>query len=1234
MAANVTIQLEAQNKTETAFKRVEQSIGKIDAEVQKLTGNNQKLRTQNSQLTKEALSASEKRRAEIRNLQNANRATISLNRAEIEGLRLKRRVQKASFDSFKRQLSEEQRLRKYHQRLVINSRRAEERAAERAARATREAARAAEANSSGLLDMASALTQVSSSLARVGDFGARQLAGFIQAGADIERRRSAFISLFKSTEKADEAITKLRKAAQDPGLTFQVAAKGAQLFGSLNISIDDSIHLMRGLANSAALSGTSVDQLSEGARQLFQALARGKLEQEDLNSLTERFGYISRYLRENYANTAEEINAKLKETGKTVFDLAKEITSLEHAPRASADTLANAFSNLDNAVQQAKQAIGTQIVPEVKVLTGVLTNLVNKFNDLPDPIKKATAALAALTVVGGKGAAGLIELGANIGIISVALKSAGGLAGAAAAASAAIATVGGALAVAAPYLIAATAAVGGLYVAYNLLTDPLKEVHETLDHRALINLSPARRVLRETGVEIRNATRASRRNVAELQREFDKATRAVEEYDKAIGKAFSAGRNIPVGERAALVEKLAQAEKELEAARNQATANLQETTFEIRGKALREELKLVEAAAAELQNLIAGSRTLPTDSPLAERGIRGASVELSAALSEAREQAITQLKEYENAIYNLKKELKSLTEAQEEALKKAVPETFEKNLKAVDAAFKALPKSVSDIDRRLAKVAAGDGPLAKVLKETQAITNEWKNLSKEVVKSQMAALREASRAAAEIRGVFDAGEAPSSEERGIHRSTENRERDRFESERNQGIAPIEVRERENLIVGEGFDRGKAFEYLRKYADKYLEASKSALDIQKEILDSAKELAKLRGESTPGITIKVPSVTEGFAGSDSVTDGIEEIGALAPDALPPPDFEEFKRQFTMPAKKIFARYSVLFKDLRDETVAAGRRFNKENKGDARSVFENIKARFKAAQERAIEIDRGRQDFAQDALREVYDRQQVGRDLGGIVSNAVSDIGAIPSNLLEIHQQQADRLREIEEKLADDISDIRQNSELSQRERIRRIADAEADAARRRKDLEQDVNRAKSQAYTDFIQNALRDLARLIAAEVRAAVIRRTVAIVEQSLAPTLSAAALTLGTGGTAGVGFAAAAGLQLLASSFHNPANDAAARHAGFRAAQAELRNSPRGFGATSAKDLIEHTTTGVREGLNATNSEASGDASGPREMAMTGTFNLNLGNGNFVRLVGESLIVEQERGTLPRFKV
>ena len=322
------------------------------------------------------------------------------------------------------------------------------------------------------LDFSFALESVARNLRSVGDFGARQLRTFVQSGIRLEQLESAFTSLFGSIDEARSAIAQLRIASQDPGLTFDVAARGAQRFSSLGLSIQESIHLMRGLANAASLSGTNLAQLDEGARQLFQAISRGKLEQEDLNSLTERFGTIARQVRQEYGKTAEDINNALQSQGKSIRDFALEITSLANAPRASANTLANAISNLNNAIEEVRAEIGTDLIPVVKDLTEFLTDLVRAWQSLDDRQQRMIIDLGILTTALSLLGSTVLTVAANIGVLNLAFGATGtGLIARVGAAAASISVLGVSLGT----LGIGVAGVGALTGAFFGLREELRE---------------------------------------------------------------------------------------------------------------------------------------------------------------------------------------------------------------------------------------------------------------------------------------------------------------------------------------------------------------------------------------------------------------------------------------------------------------------------------------------------------------------------------------------------------------------------------------------------------------------------------------------------------------------------------------------------------------------------------------------------------------------------------------
>ena len=280
-----------------------------------------------------------------------------------------------------------------------------------------------------MVDFGAALSGAADTLRRIGDFGARQLSEFIQAGANLESSVNAFSALYGSVEAAENAISLLRRAAQDPGLTFPVADRAARRFATLNIEIEDSVGIIRGFANAAALGGTSADQLDEGLRQVFQTIARGKIEQEDLNSITERFGTISRVVRAEYGANAEEINKSLKESNTSILEFIQNISSLRGVARADTDTLANSFSNLANAVTLARQEIGKELTPIVKPLVNALTDLVNQVQTLPGPLKLLAGLFTGATAVFGRFGSAALEVVSAVSLITIAFGGIGPLIG-------------------------------------------------------------------------------------------------------------------------------------------------------------------------------------------------------------------------------------------------------------------------------------------------------------------------------------------------------------------------------------------------------------------------------------------------------------------------------------------------------------------------------------------------------------------------------------------------------------------------------------------------------------------------------------------------------------------------------------------------------------------------------------------------------------------------------------
>ena len=253
-----------------------------------------------------------------------------------------------------------------------------------------------------VVDYAESMDRVAQALNRVRDFGVRQLTAFVQAAGRLEGVTQAFRSILGSAAQATDAVTQLRKAAQDPGLTFEVAAKATQRFLAFGVSLKDSIQITRNFANAAVVSGTSLAELDRGLQQLAKSIGAGKIEQEDLNSIVERFGPIAQNIRAEYGKTGEDVTNAINKAGQSIAQFALQVSSLDKQPKAAVDSLSNAVSNLQNAFNEFSTSIGNTLLPIVKNAISVLTELLKSFNELPESIKGTltNSALLATAIIG------------------------------------------------------------------------------------------------------------------------------------------------------------------------------------------------------------------------------------------------------------------------------------------------------------------------------------------------------------------------------------------------------------------------------------------------------------------------------------------------------------------------------------------------------------------------------------------------------------------------------------------------------------------------------------------------------------------------------------------------------------------------------------------------------------------------------------------------------------------
>ena len=234
-------------------------------------------------------------------------------------------------------------------------------------------------------------------LGAIGALGvARELFEFgseaVGAAVKVEGFRNSLTALHGSAAVAESVLADLQELAQLPGITFQGAVQGAVRLKTVGVEGQFALDILREFGNAAALGGSSAAEMGRAMVGLTQILSRGKLSQEELNQVLEAVPLIGNSIRASFNSIdAENIRTQLEAAGQDVTDFVRIITEeLATGARASADSTANAFSNLQNATFELQAAIGDRLTPVVKDATTGLTGLFNTITDFIEGTNDAT----------------------------------------------------------------------------------------------------------------------------------------------------------------------------------------------------------------------------------------------------------------------------------------------------------------------------------------------------------------------------------------------------------------------------------------------------------------------------------------------------------------------------------------------------------------------------------------------------------------------------------------------------------------------------------------------------------------------------------------------------------------------------------------------------------------------------------------------------------------------------
>ena len=178
-------------------------------------------------------------------------------------------------------------------------------------------------------------------------------------------------------------LSNLEDLAQLPGITFEGAVQGALRLKTVSVEGDRALGVIREFGNAAALAGNNSEELGRAMIGLSQAIARGRIDQENLNQILENVPLIGNSIREAFGTIeASSIQDQLDAAGQSVQDFVDILTNqLAQGARASAESTANAFSNLGNAMFRLQTEVGGKFLPIVREATFGLTNFLDTIRE-------------------------------------------------------------------------------------------------------------------------------------------------------------------------------------------------------------------------------------------------------------------------------------------------------------------------------------------------------------------------------------------------------------------------------------------------------------------------------------------------------------------------------------------------------------------------------------------------------------------------------------------------------------------------------------------------------------------------------------------------------------------------------------------------------------------------------------------------------------------------------------
>jgi len=239
----------------------------------------------------------------------------------------------------------------------------------------------------------------------------------LKASTTLDTLNLMLINIEGSQAKANKRFEEFKILAKAPVLDPFNLSHSYVALRAVNVESTLAIRFMKGLGNAMAGVGAGNEQFKNAMYQVVQMAGATKLLGQDLRVINESFPQMRKYLAEAFGTADPEALAK---KGVTAIDIMTKLSDIfEKLPRFAGGAQA-AQDNFKQSLMLLEGALGTTVLPSFTKLITKITELMDKFNAMPE----ATKNVIGKAVVGGLGILGIGAALSSVLIIAGQVKSA------------------------------------------------------------------------------------------------------------------------------------------------------------------------------------------------------------------------------------------------------------------------------------------------------------------------------------------------------------------------------------------------------------------------------------------------------------------------------------------------------------------------------------------------------------------------------------------------------------------------------------------------------------------------------------------------------------------------------------------------------------------------------------------------------------------------------------------